>query len=93
MTPTHLRTCRNRLRQADLSLFSLSPSLVELTDLGPLRFQCLVDPAGTIRANAPPLIPRGLSGRTKFSPKDDIPDLDGQSYPRHWHSVAKPHVP
>lgn len=71
---------------------SIYHSLVELTDFGPLLFQCLVDPFGTIRANAPHLIPsflppflpwgwgrgRGFSGRKKFSPKDDIPDLGGK---------------
>lgn len=60
---------------------SLCQSLVELGDLGPLLFQCLKDPVGTIRANAPHLIPwgrGGLSGRKNFSPKDDIADLGGK---------------
>lgn len=74
---------------------SIYQDLLELTDFGPLLFQCLVDPVGTIRANAPHLIPSfpwgigigvgfglgfgfGFSGRKKFSPKDDIPDLGGK---------------
>lgn len=72
---------------------SIYRGLVELADFGPLLIQCLVDPVGTIRANAPHLIPssswgwdwgrdrdrdRGCSGRKTFSPKDDIPDLAGK---------------
>lgn len=71
-TRTHLS------QPATASRLLLYQSLVELTDSGPLLFQCLVDPVGIIRTNAPHPIPWGwgLSGRKKFSPKDDIPDLD-----------------
>lgn len=62
-TRTHLS------QPATASRLLLYQSLVELTDSGPLLFQCRVDPVGIIRR-------WGLSGRKKFSPKDDIPDLD-----------------
>lgn len=71
-TRTHLSPVLNWLRPADD--YVLHQSLVELTDFGPLLFQCLVDPVGIIRTNAPHLIPWGwgLSGRKKFIRTEEV---------------------